>query len=76
MTDEEHPGGCLCGAIRFQAIGAPLWTAYCHCQSCRRATGSPVAAFAGFPADRFVVTRGAPRRRQSSPGVVRSFCEA
>ena len=41
-------GGCLCGAVRFTAEGAPKWTSYCHCQSCRRHTGAPVAAYAGF----------------------------
>lgn len=69
-----HAGGCLCGAVRFEAAGAPLWAAHCHCQSCRRSTGAPFATFAGFPADRVAVTAGAPATYASSPGVRRSFC--
>ena len=67
-------GGCLCGAVRYRAEGKVKWTSYCHCQSCRRATGSPVAAFAGFDETRFSYTAGAPQVFASSPGVRRSFC--
>lgn len=48
MIDDLHVGGCLCGTIRYRAEGVPKWIAYCHCQSCRRATGAPVTAYAGF----------------------------
>ena len=43
-------GSCLCGDVRFAADGQPKWTGYCHCQSCRRHTGAPVSAYAGFEA--------------------------
>ena len=43
-------GRCLCGAVRFTADGPPKWTGYCHCRSCRRHTGAPVSAYAGFEA--------------------------
>ena len=43
-------GRCLCGALRFTAEGPPKWTSYCHCQCCRRHTGAPVSAYAGFEA--------------------------
>jgi len=67
-------GGCLCGAIRFAADGAPKWTAYCHCQSCRRHTGAPVSAYAGFETSKVSFTRGEPATYASSPGVRRGFC--
>lgn len=69
-----YQGGCLCGAVRYKVTGRPIWTAYCHCRSCRRATGSAVAAYAGYAADRFAVTKGAPARFHSSKGVTRGFC--
>ena len=69
-----HDGGCLCGVVRYRVRGAPKWTAYCHCRSCRRATGAPVTAYAGFAADKFELTAAAPTRFASSKGVVRSFC--
>jgi len=70
----EFAGGCLCGSVRYRAIGEPKWVAYCHCTSCRRATGAPVSAYAGFARRHFAYVAGKPRRFRSSPGVVRSFC--
>ncbi len=76
MTErsETHGGRCLCGTVRFEARGAPLWVAHCHCESCRRNTGTAVATFVGFAQDRFATVKGAPRTYASSPGVTRSFC--
>jgi hypothetical protein len=71
---ELHDGGCLCGAVRFRASGPAKWTAYCHCRSCRRQTGAPVSAYAGFEREQVVFTQGAPAIYASSPGVARGFC--
>jgi hypothetical protein len=67
-------GQCLCRAIRFTAEGPPKWTSYCHCQSCRRHTGAPVSAYAGFEAAKVRFTEGVPTYYISSPGVKRGFC--
>jgi hypothetical protein len=67
-------GGCLCGAIRFHAIGQPIDANYCHCSQCRRHTGAPVAAFAGFPIAHLVWSKGQPRVFASSAKAHRSFC--
>lgn len=70
-------GRCLCGGTRFKFDpGAVLWTGFCHCESCRRATAAPVTAFFGVRASAWRWTRGRPARYQSSPGVTRSFCPA
>lgn len=71
---ETHAGGCLCGAVRFEVSGAPKWTAYCHCHSCRKHTGAPVAAFAGYERDRVRFTTGVLATFASSHGVKRGFC--
>jgi hypothetical protein len=33
-------GGCSCGAVRFELSAPPLWTNVCHCNACKRRTGS------------------------------------
>ena len=67
-------GGCLCGAVRFEAAGLPITTNYCHCHSCRRQTGAPVAGFATYACDRFTWLTAEPATYRSSPEVIRRFC--
>lgn len=31
----SYSGQCNCGAIKFECIGDPLFTQYCHCNKCR-----------------------------------------
>jgi hypothetical protein len=74
MMNDIANGGCLCGAVRFEAAGPPLWVAHCHCHSCRRNTGAPVATFVGFRYSTFTFCTGNPGIYESSPGVRRRFC--
>lgn len=75
MSDQQrHTGRCLCGAVRFEAEGAPLWVGHCHCASCRRHTASALATFVGVAAERFRWSAGEPGGYASSPGVTRRFC--
>jgi hypothetical protein len=69
-----HLGRCLCGAVRFEAQGPAKWTGWCHCESCRRHTGAPVSAFAGFEREMVSIRGAAFTRFSSSPGVQRGFC--
>jgi len=39
---------CSCGEVRFEASGAPIVTATCHCHSCQ-AAGAGFAALTGAP---------------------------
>ncbi|WP_168797977.1 GFA family protein [Pacificoceanicola onchidii] len=67
-------GRCLCGAVRYKTTAAPLWTALCHCESCRRACSAPVVAWMGFaPSD--VKWEGTRKTYQSSEIATRGFCE-
>ena len=36
----HHPGGCQCGAVRFEARGDPLMAYACHCTICQKQSGS------------------------------------
>ncbi|RVU36012.1 GFA family protein [Hwanghaeella grinnelliae] len=76
MADENSTasGGCLCGKIRFEVQGDPVGAGYCHCRSCRKQTGAPLAAFAVFRTDQVTWISGERARYESSPGVFRSFC--
>ena len=67
-------GHCLCGAVSYEYSGPENWRAYCHCESCRRNTSSPVTAFFGVPRSAFRFTGKAPAVYRSSPGVRRLFC--
>ncbi len=57
MTDGAN-GRCFCGKLQFELEGQPLWVAHCHCDSCRRNTGSAVATFVGYNKEQLTYTRG------------------
>jgi hypothetical protein len=47
---QRYSGGCLCGALRYEARGEPLHAGYCYCADCRKASGSGFIPFMGFSA--------------------------
>jgi hypothetical protein len=50
--DAKHTtGGCLCGALRYEAFGESIGSGHCYCGDCRRASGSGFIPFMGFPAE-------------------------
>jgi hypothetical protein len=69
-------GRCLCGDVRFAIRGELGRFAYCHCTSCRRASGSAFAANSPVRTAQVEWTsgRGAIREFESSPGKFRAFC--
>ncbi|MCO5730918.1 GFA family protein [Rhizobium sp. SSA_523] len=42
-------GGCLCGAVRFRAVGKPYRIGLCHCLDCRKHHGALFHASAIYP---------------------------
>jgi hypothetical protein len=69
-------GRCYCGATTLVASDLPKFVTYCHCSDCKRWTGAPLPAFAGF-ADgdvEFKPSRGP--TVSFAPGVDRWFCRA
>jgi hypothetical protein len=54
MTEiaKRFTGGCLCGGLRYEAVGEPLYAGHCYCSDCRKASGSGFTPFMGFPAAR------------------------
>jgi hypothetical protein len=73
MSD-VHTGGCLCGAVRYEATAPLRAVTVCHCGQCRKWHGSP-GAYSNVPIERFRLTepRGL-RWYASSAGAKRGFC--
>lgn len=66
-------GGCRCGSVRFEARGPARRIGVCHCESCRRATGSAFAVYLDYPPEA-VTLAGEAAVWSSRPGVERRFC--
>jgi hypothetical protein len=67
-------GGCFCGAIRYEAGGAPYDETVCHCSICRRTTGAPFVAWFSAPRSEFRFLQGTAARFRSSDNATRTFC--
>jgi hypothetical protein len=74
---KRYTGGCLCGALRYEAEGEPLYAGHCYCADCRKASGSGFIPFIGF-ASSAVRLRGETRQSTSKAAnggdAVRNFC--
>lgn len=71
---EKHPGGCLCGAVRYVARGPLRDVVYCHCSQCRRQTGLYYAATAVEKSDLTLENPAALRWYAASDYAERGFC--
>ncbi len=70
-------GRCLCGAVRYSSSAEPVMVGHCHCEDCRRSSGSGHCTHVAVPAAGFQVS-GAPtfydRPAGSGNMVSRGFC--
>lgn len=69
-------GGCMCGAVRFEAHGTPFNSTLCHCVDCRRASGAPALAWFSVAATGLRWIAGQPQLFRSSSQAVRGLCAA
>lgn len=74
MANALIQGHCLCGTIRFEVAGPESFACFCYCESCQRAAGAPVVAWATYSRESFKTIRGDIRWYNSSPGVTRGIC--
>ena len=74
MTEVIRAGGCLCGAVRYEASGDPIVVAMCHCTMCRRANAAPAVAWAMFNEAQVRFVAAQPTQYASSASAFRGFC--
>ena len=67
-------GGCNCGTVRFRLTGRPIRTGLCHCQTCRKESGSAFMAYSVW--DRADVTVTGETRSWTATTDRRHFCGA
>ncbi len=79
MSDDKtrYTGGCLCGALRYEAEGEPLNAGLCYCTDCQKASGSGFVPFLGFASSALRFSgRSSPFVSKSADGgdATRNFC--
>ncbi len=71
-------GRCLCGHVTYEYGGSVGPANYCHCEDCRRCTGSAFNIGVRFDLADFRITGGSPKEftKQSDSGneLTRHFC--
>jgi hypothetical protein len=75
--NETYRGKCFCGAVEIAVSGEPAGMGYCHCESCRTWSASPVNAFVLWKPDAIKVTKGADRigTFSKAPNSFRKWCK-
>jgi hypothetical protein len=70
-------GGCLCGAVRYVCSAEPAVAGHCHCEDCRRSSGSGHCSHLGAPERSFALTgevTAYARSADSGNVITRFFC--
>lgn len=76
-TQKLVTGGCLCGAVRYEArdpLNNSTSAYYCHCRMCQKLSGSVVVVGIKVRKNSFRFTHGEPRFYKSSEIAERGFC--
>ncbi|WP_228289223.1 GFA family protein [Marinobacter salinisoli] len=58
MASSTYRGQCFCGAVKFEVTGAPKEMGYCHCESCRSWSASPLNGFTLWDTKDIAITGG------------------
>ncbi|RUP50445.1 Mss4-like protein [Jimgerdemannia flammicorona] len=78
MSSKTLTGGCLCGAIRYEfdyPTDKPPTSTHCHCNFCRKTTGSYFETFVPTTLDALRwMTESRPKEYQKSALGKRGFC--
>jgi hypothetical protein len=74
---QEYFGGCACGAVRYHVQGAPVIVAQCHCDECRKLSGTGHTIGAMFASRNVSITGKLSEFKYTSgvgSEVTRAFC--
>jgi hypothetical protein len=55
----KYRAACFCGSVQLELSSAPVVMGYCHCESCRHWSASPVNAFSMWKLGSVRVVQGA-----------------
>ncbi|HSS65510.1 MAG TPA: GFA family protein [Gammaproteobacteria bacterium] len=72
-----YTGRCFCNAVEFEISGEPFAMGYCHCESCRQWSGTPLTAFSLWRFGSVTFTKGEDRVGcfSKSSRAARKWCE-
>ncbi len=63
MEFEARPGGCVCGAVRYELVADPVTLYACHCTDCQTETGASFALSMIVNRESLALLRGSPEPR-------------
>ncbi|KAE9401006.1 hypothetical protein BT96DRAFT_919136 [Gymnopus androsaceus JB14] len=58
VNDTIRDGSCLCRSVRFTIKGEPFHYLVCHCDNCKKASGSAFMTNVWFKEEAFTITAG------------------
>ncbi len=69
-------GSCLCGGVRFELDETPATLRWCHCESCKKLSGSVGTVNARVPSTAIRILAGAELLQTYQPpeGSAKAFC--
>ncbi len=74
----EFVGGCLCDVIRYEVRGEPVRILNCHCDDCRRTTGSSFGTYVFINESDLTILQGTPKSfehpNDSGVTMTKQFC--
>lgn len=74
---QSFTGRCLCGAVSYSCSAEPMMAGHCHCEDCRRSSGSGHSSHLAVPDMAVTLTgevKGYARAADSGNMVTRYFC--
>lgn len=74
--DVTYKGSCFCGAVQLAVHGDPQGMGYCHCESCRHWSASPVNAFTLWKPEQVTILQGEDKigSYNKTPNSYRKWC--